>query len=227
MQGDFSQETISWLFETYPEVMIGNFYDFTSCQRPNGTIYGTAGTCRKGKEIEQRREESIKHLNNSISLLKEKRGTLPEGGKGRINRLISKLEGDLRVVSGPQASQNKSPSARSTSGARSEDLSRMKPEKTRNEGYGFYGTTREIHSSEVDNRWEQTSKAIQSQGIKPIFARRLLDSSWGRHLADEIERVPTEQVNQKVRQFLEKQTPFSRREFKNLLKEVTSEGYDD
>lgn len=37
--------------------MVGSFsteaqhvFDFTRCQRPNGTFYGTAGTCRKGTE---------------------------------------------------------------------------------------------------------------------------------------------------------------------------------
>ena len=38
------------------EILRG-FYQFTACQRPNGTVYGTGGKCRKGVEVDSKEEK--------------------------------------------------------------------------------------------------------------------------------------------------------------------------
>jgi hypothetical protein len=85
--GYFSDEVVEWLYENYSELAGSILYEFTTCQRPNGTVYGTAGTCRKGTEIEQRRQESITHLNTTLASLRDKRDKSPEESRSRINRL--------------------------------------------------------------------------------------------------------------------------------------------
>lgn len=223
--GHFSQESVDWLVENYPEYVDTVLYDFTTCQRPNGSFYGTSGTCRKGTEVEQRREESIKHLNNSIATLREKREQLPQSGRGRIDRLIDKLETDLKAIQGDAKSA--STSRYRPSSPKPEDRSTMKPEKSRNEDYGFYGTSKEKYSKEVGKRWEQASKGLQSQGLTPPVARRMLDSSWGRHLADRLEGVPSEKVGFTVKQILESQSPRQKREFEKLWNSLLSDEWDD
>ena len=47
----FSEETSSKVSS-----ILGSFYDFTACQRPNGTVYGTGGKCRKGVEVNPKQE---------------------------------------------------------------------------------------------------------------------------------------------------------------------------
>ena len=42
----FSEESV----RSVNEILSGNF-DFTLCQRPNGSLYGTSGKCRKGSEV--------------------------------------------------------------------------------------------------------------------------------------------------------------------------------
>jgi len=42
--GYFSDEVVEWLYENYSELAGSILYEFTTCQRPNGTVYGTAGT---------------------------------------------------------------------------------------------------------------------------------------------------------------------------------------
>ena len=44
-----------------------NFLDFTRCERPNGTAYGTAGKCRKGVEAERDPEENKRLVKEALS----------------------------------------------------------------------------------------------------------------------------------------------------------------
>jgi hypothetical protein len=55
MQGTFSDQSL----QVYTSLVAGKnssdfseteAYDYTRCVRPNGTAYGTGGTCKKGKE---------------------------------------------------------------------------------------------------------------------------------------------------------------------------------
>lgn len=225
MFGSFSLESIEWLYRNYSEFLDSHLYDFVSCQRPNGSIYGTAGTCRKGSEVEQRREESIKHLNNSLALLEEKRRKAAPEDKERLTKLIHKLQKDLDSIKGePKPS---SPRKSGTQSKTVRDFSKEKPEKSRNESYGFMGSSRDYHSSGLQERWQEASRGLQSQGIKPVYARRILDSPWGRHLADELGEAPTSEVKTRVEDLLRNQSSFGRREFNKLLKTVMVDGYDD
>jgi hypothetical protein len=42
---------MNYLDEVYKQTADGGYFDFTRCQRPNGTIYGTSGKCKSGTEI--------------------------------------------------------------------------------------------------------------------------------------------------------------------------------
>jgi len=62
-QGTFKPESIEQLYAAYAEkhgnesgydTEAQNFseaYDYTTCERPDGSKYGTSGQCRKGKEV--------------------------------------------------------------------------------------------------------------------------------------------------------------------------------
>lgn len=51
--------------------MLDGTYDFTRCERPDGTAYGTGGKCRKGQEVSADEEKAISQLS----------GMLPKGEK--------------------------------------------------------------------------------------------------------------------------------------------------
>jgi hypothetical protein len=64
MQGSFSSESLKLYESLIEELENPDFseydlaaYDFTRCVRPNGTVYGTGGKCRKGTE--QRKGSSV------------------------------------------------------------------------------------------------------------------------------------------------------------------------
>ena len=42
---------MSYLDDVFKQTANDGYFDFTRCQRPNGTIYGTSGRCRSGTEI--------------------------------------------------------------------------------------------------------------------------------------------------------------------------------
>jgi len=55
MLGSFNQKSLELFQEAMSESMFSDFsegdsYDFTTCIRPDGSAYGTAGKCRKGTE---------------------------------------------------------------------------------------------------------------------------------------------------------------------------------
>ena len=55
MLGSFNQKSLELFQEAMSESMFsdfseGEFYDFTTCIRPDGSAYGTGGKCRKGTE---------------------------------------------------------------------------------------------------------------------------------------------------------------------------------
>ncbi|MGB0873682.1 MAG: hypothetical protein ACPGSE_00365 [Synechococcus sp.] len=81
---------------------------------------------------------------------------------------------------------------------------------TENPTWGFYGETidlarsvaemngavpaQEYLTAAANARWNQVSQALIELGYAPLIAQRLLDSRWGRHLADHFELVPTDQL---------------------------------
>ncbi len=57
--------------------------------------------------------------------------------------------------------------------------------KTENEGYGFYGTM--ALDGCADTAWDVAMTAIIAEtGAELDYVRAFLDSSWGRHFADDV-----------------------------------------
>ena len=63
----------------------------------------------------------------------------------------------------------------------------MKILETQNKEWGFWGTVSEfVDSDEAQKLWCGAAKIIQEKaGFTAIETRNLLDSRWGRHMADE------------------------------------------
>nr|DAH78770.1 MAG TPA: hypothetical protein [Caudoviricetes sp.] len=63
----------------------------------------------------------------------------------------------------------------------------MKILETQNKEWGFWGTVSEfVDSDEAQKLWCEAAKIIQEKaGFTAIETRNLLDSRWGRHMADE------------------------------------------
>jgi hypothetical protein len=58
--------------------MLDGTYDFTTCERPNGSRYGTGGKCRKGTEVSAEEKSAINQL---ADLLPEGEKILDSSGK--------------------------------------------------------------------------------------------------------------------------------------------------
>ena len=58
MYGNFSEETLELLVEISEDFSETHVMDFTRCQRPDGSFYGTSGTCRKGSQTGAREKEA-------------------------------------------------------------------------------------------------------------------------------------------------------------------------
>ena len=58
--------------------------------------------------------------------------------------------------------------------------------ETKNESWGFYGTTKmEYTESQTNKRWQEAfTTLIKLSNLQPEVIRRFLDSKYGRHLAD-------------------------------------------
>jgi len=67
---------------------------------------------------------------------------------------------------------------------------------TKNEGWGFYGTTKmEYPEDQTDKRWEEAFNILlKLSNLAPEVIRRFLDSKYGRHLADACYKNDVEQV---------------------------------
>jgi hypothetical protein len=51
---------MNYLDEVYKQTADGGYFDFTRCQKPNGRIYGTSGSCKSGTEIGAKEEPAAK-----------------------------------------------------------------------------------------------------------------------------------------------------------------------
>lgn len=58
---------------------------------------------------------------------------------------------------------------------------------TQNKKFGFWGTARNNieNKKEIQLFWDKASEILQSKGLTPQQTQNLLDSRWGRHIADE------------------------------------------
>ena len=59
--------------------------------------------------------------------------------------------------------------------------------KTQNKTWGFWGTASNHieHKKEMQAFWDKAAEIIQSKGLTPQQTLGLMDSRWGRHIADE------------------------------------------
>jgi hypothetical protein len=93
MKGYFSEETLNNYARLAAEKLDvdfaeGNFYDFTTCIRPDGSAYGTSGKCRKGTEGEAQRDPS-KDVKRGDTLI----GTSPRNMQiDKLNELKKEYE---------------------------------------------------------------------------------------------------------------------------------------
>ena len=76
MKGSFSDESVQ-AFKAVMSDLHGldyseaEMFDFTRCVRPNGSVYGTGGTCRKGTQTDKNEQDAMSQL----------AGMLPKGEK--------------------------------------------------------------------------------------------------------------------------------------------------
>lgn len=98
MQGNFSNTALEHYQEVAKEKLVdslyGSSYDFTRCVRPNGTAYGTAGTCRKGVEaaLEAEPAPEITKKPRSKAPSKALLKSLPVELRARAEKLVAAYE---------------------------------------------------------------------------------------------------------------------------------------
>lgn len=80
---DYSLESV------FSQTANGGYYDFTVCERPDGSKYGTGGQCRKGKETSATEKEKS------------------DKPKGLVERAKSAVKSAVRKVTGAEAREKK------------------------------------------------------------------------------------------------------------------------
>jgi len=102
-------EFTEWASEDFGEVM--DAFDFGACQRPDGTVYGTAGQCRKGTPVsigskdnalalrKKALERGLKHkdVNEIYAALRSKYGQKQLKGEKMIQSLAKRINQRLGV----------------------------------------------------------------------------------------------------------------------------------
>lgn len=81
MFGSFSEEALAEYSEMVSQTQSADFsegdtYDFTRCMRPNGSIYGTRGQCRKG--VESTKAAAAKVAERAGKLARQRKNQTPE-----------------------------------------------------------------------------------------------------------------------------------------------------
>jgi len=98
MLGSFSEEALFKYSEMVSQTQSADFsegesYDFTRCMRPNGSIYGTRGQCRKG--VESTKGAAAKVAERAAKLARQKKNQTPER-KDMYDRLAANAAGRTR-----------------------------------------------------------------------------------------------------------------------------------
>ena len=108
----------SYLQEVYSQTADGGYFDFARCQRADGTIYGSPGKCKKGKEIGAKEETPAKkpsadrkmQLTAKIKAMSAadlkkvaKDPRLSERQRGKLQELIAAKESQEKKVTTPAA----------------------------------------------------------------------------------------------------------------------------
>ena len=99
--GNFSEESLLGFYK-----VIGEELDFARCERPNGTFYGTSGTCRKGspagdKEKPPAKTRKKKGKSDEDKAVDQLGSMLPKGSK------IQKEDGTTVSAKGASSSGGK------------------------------------------------------------------------------------------------------------------------
>lgn len=98
MFGSFSEEALAEYSEMVAQTQSADFsegdtYDFTRCMRPNGSIYGTRGQCRKG--VESTKGAAAKVAERAAKLARQKKNQTPER-KAMYDQLAANAAGRAR-----------------------------------------------------------------------------------------------------------------------------------
>jgi len=101
MIGSFSQESMEAFAAMVGEENFSeSLFDFTTCERPNGSLYGTGGRCRKGTETTSQGagyapRSGERKPENAVDALKQK---ILGGGQVNLNGLGFDNEKQIRVA---------------------------------------------------------------------------------------------------------------------------------
>jgi secreted Zn-dependent insulinase-like peptidase len=69
--------------------MLDSFYNFATCERPNGSRYGTGGQCRKGSEVSAERSTAKKSPQATLdNLLKQEQEARDKGDTEKARKLM-------------------------------------------------------------------------------------------------------------------------------------------
>jgi hypothetical protein len=85
---------MSYLDEVFRQTADGGYFDFTRCQRPNGTVYGTAGKCKSGTEIGAKEASQAPQAAPAA----QKAGKLGGAKVGSEKRLLALSVGQLKQL---------------------------------------------------------------------------------------------------------------------------------
>lgn len=84
--------------------MLDNAYEFATCERPNGSRYGTAGKCRKGSEVSTEQSTAKKSSQATLdNLLKQEREARDKGDTETARKLMRKHMNLVKELEGPVA----------------------------------------------------------------------------------------------------------------------------
>ena len=89
-------------------------YDFSTCQRPDGSYYGTGGTCRKGSPV------------SGVPEKEKKSGSGGDGGAARKEAKASGEVADRKAAARKENEAKKEANARTDSKMSSKDAARVK-----------------------------------------------------------------------------------------------------
>jgi len=140
-------------------------YDFTVCVRDNGTVYGTRGKCRLGKETSEDQAALLRASNR-----KRSRGTLGGSLKQRVARdeEATHLAGQLKDLAGERDKARKrlSAAAANLEKNKGQEEARLKYKKAQSEANQAL-TKYERTRSELNRRVRNLSAEQKTQNLKP------------------------------------------------------------
>jgi hypothetical protein len=89
---------MSYLDDVFKQTVDGGYFDFSRCQRPDGTFYGTGGTCRKGDQVGAREQAKPAPKASKTSSVAQKPAKLGGVKVGSEKRLLALSVGQLKQL---------------------------------------------------------------------------------------------------------------------------------